>query len=100
MKEARGRFFIKKLRKKFSLLVPLAPQRHAGEGRHPRLNALSNVERRGFWLEKSWMPAFAGMTGVCGGTGLDLQKFFAELFFKKATACFCCNMYRALVHDV
>jgi hypothetical protein len=28
---------------------------------------------------KSWMPAFAGMTG-------DSKKFFAPLFFKKAAA--------------
>jgi len=34
------------------------------------------------------MPAFAGMTGGFNGMGLDSQKFFAELFFKKATACF------------
>jgi len=39
-------------------------------------------------VRKSWMPAFAGMAGFVSGTGPDLQKFFAELFFKKATACF------------
>jgi hypothetical protein len=35
------------------------------------------------------MAAFAAMTGFSIGTGPDSQKFFAELFFKKATACFC-----------
>jgi hypothetical protein len=34
------------------------------------------------------MAAFAAMTGRKRGMGLDSQKFFAELFNKKATAFF------------
>jgi hypothetical protein len=34
------------------------------------------------------MAAFATMTGRKRGTGLESQKFFAELFYKKATAFF------------
>ncbi len=34
------------------------------------------------------MAAFAAMTGLGAATGTREQKFFAELFYKKATAFF------------
>jgi hypothetical protein len=64
IRQASGRFFEKKLRKKLLLRGGVGP---FGEG----------VDGR-----------FRGHDGLKAGQGHQEQKFFAELFFKKATACF------------
>jgi hypothetical protein len=68
MRKVSGRFFVKKLRKKLLLLLPLAPPQPV-------------------------MPAKAGIHAFRASSfptpGTSGQKFFAELFYKKATAFFC-----------
>jgi hypothetical protein len=64
-KEVSGRFFRKKLRKKFLLLVPVAPPK-------PVMPAEAGIHA--FLASPSPTPVPPG------------QKFFAELFYKKATA--------------
>jgi len=70
MKEGRKQFFFEKKNQKTFVLRAWALERAT-----PR-------------QQKAWMAAFAAMTGVGTKQGHthQEQKFFAELFFKKATA--------------
>jgi hypothetical protein len=67
LRKARGRFFVKKLRKKLSLLVPL-------ELLQPVMAAKAAIHA----LLSVWHQSSAK----------NEQKFFAELFYKKATSSF------------
>jgi hypothetical protein len=78
---ASGRFFEKKLRKKLLLLVPQAPTRHC----EPAQPAWQSIFRTA--CTKDGLLSFA-RNDVKMARTQTYRKFFAELFFKKATACF------------